>query len=282
MSRRATLRAAPWSASTRTAISASPRGSIDAQIGGLIGAAARARRFCRETGRHPAVAAARRAPHAARILLVGLGSRAGFGRKQYRKALQSSAQALTKTGASDAIVYLALEEVAELETAVPRPHGGRGVLWAGLQDSRSEDRREAETAQTHRASAWRRKTRGRPKRWRTASRSAPQSAAGLPCRAIWRTCRPISVRPPTSVSAPRLGQGVAAHQDQGAGRERHQGLEDGCIPRGDPRVRAAAAVDRVRVSRSQERTARRFAWSARGSPSIRAEYPSRIRRPWTR
>ncbi len=39
---------------------------------------------------------------ASRLLLIGLGTRAGFGRKQYRKALQSAAQALAKTGASDA------------------------------------------------------------------------------------------------------------------------------------------------------------------------------------
>jgi leucyl aminopeptidase len=50
-----------------------------------------------------------------RLLLVGLGSRNGFGRKQYRKALLASAQALAKTGAADAVVYLALEPVAELD-----------------------------------------------------------------------------------------------------------------------------------------------------------------------
>jgi leucyl aminopeptidase len=52
---------------------------------------------------------------AARLLLIGLGTRTGFGRKQYRKAVQSSAQALAKTGASDAVVYLTLESVAELD-----------------------------------------------------------------------------------------------------------------------------------------------------------------------
>jgi leucyl aminopeptidase len=52
---------------------------------------------------------------AARLLLVGLGARAAFGRKQYRKALLSCAQALGKTGASDAIIYLALESVPELD-----------------------------------------------------------------------------------------------------------------------------------------------------------------------
>src|SRR5258708_6807311 len=52
---------------------------------------------------------------AARVLLIGLGARAAFGRKQYRKALQSAVQALAKTGASDAVVYLALEAVADLD-----------------------------------------------------------------------------------------------------------------------------------------------------------------------
>ena len=52
---------------------------------------------------------------AARLLLVGLGTRAAFGRRQYRKALLSCAQALAKTGANDAIVYLAMETVPELD-----------------------------------------------------------------------------------------------------------------------------------------------------------------------
>jgi leucyl aminopeptidase len=52
---------------------------------------------------------------AARVLLIGLGTRGAFGRKQYRKALSSAVQALAKTGASDAVVYLALETVADLD-----------------------------------------------------------------------------------------------------------------------------------------------------------------------
>ena len=52
---------------------------------------------------------------ATRVLLIGLGSRSGFGRKQYRKALQATVQALGKTGARDAVVYLGLEEAAGLD-----------------------------------------------------------------------------------------------------------------------------------------------------------------------
>jgi leucyl aminopeptidase len=52
---------------------------------------------------------------AARLLLIGLGTRAAFGRKAYRKSVLACAQALAKTGASDAAVYLAMEPVSELD-----------------------------------------------------------------------------------------------------------------------------------------------------------------------
>ena len=52
---------------------------------------------------------------AERILLVGLGSRAAFGRKQYRKAVQAAATALARTGAGDAIVHLPQESVPDLD-----------------------------------------------------------------------------------------------------------------------------------------------------------------------
>ena len=52
----------------------------------------------------------------ARVLLAGLGARGAFGRKQYRKALQAAAQAVGRTGAAQATVYLASEEVAGLDT----------------------------------------------------------------------------------------------------------------------------------------------------------------------
>jgi leucyl aminopeptidase len=88
--------------------------SVETQTAGLIGRLHAGGDFAAKVGDtlllpHPAGAAA------ARVLLVGLGSRSGFGRKQYRKALQASAQALAKTGASDAVVYLTLEEIAPRE-----------------------------------------------------------------------------------------------------------------------------------------------------------------------
>ena len=178
MPKRARRRAAPWSASTRTAISAPPPAMIDAQIGGLIGKLHARRRFRRQDSATRCCCRGRPERRAARVLLVGLGARAGFGRKQYRKALLSSAQALAKTGAADAVVYLALERGRRARRAIPRAHRRRDLLRAGLPDSRPEDRREAEAGQARRASAW------RPPNARAAkaaaagpARSAPRSAA---------------------------------------------------------------------------------------------------------
>jgi len=87
---------------------------IDAQTGGLIGKLHSSGDFGGKLGDTlllplPAGAAS------ARVLLIGLGPRSGFGRKPYRKAVLAAAQALGKTGATDAIVYLTLEEVADLD-----------------------------------------------------------------------------------------------------------------------------------------------------------------------
>lgn len=87
---------------------------IDAQLNGMIGTLRGDGDFSAKLGDAlllPAPAGAA----AARVLLIGLGNRSGFGRKQYRKALQSAVQSLAKTGAADAIVYLAMEQVGDLD-----------------------------------------------------------------------------------------------------------------------------------------------------------------------
>jgi leucyl aminopeptidase len=87
---------------------------IDAQLNGMIAKLRGDGDFSAKLGEAlllPAPAGAA----AARVLLIGLGSRSGLGRKQYRKALQSAVQSLAKTGASDAVVYLALEQVGDLD-----------------------------------------------------------------------------------------------------------------------------------------------------------------------
>jgi leucyl aminopeptidase len=52
---------------------------------------------------------------AERILLVGLGPRASYGRKAYRRAIVVATQWLAKTGAANAMSYLAREPVPGLE-----------------------------------------------------------------------------------------------------------------------------------------------------------------------
>jgi leucyl aminopeptidase len=88
---------------------------LDAQMNGLIGKLRGDGDFAAKLG-DVLLLPAPQGTAAARVLLIGLGAHAGFGRKQYRKALQSTVQALGKTGAADAIVYLSLEEVADLDT----------------------------------------------------------------------------------------------------------------------------------------------------------------------
>lgn len=48
-----------------------------------------------------------------RVLIVGLGPRASFKRKQYRKALASALGAIGRTGARNAVSYLGLEEIPD-------------------------------------------------------------------------------------------------------------------------------------------------------------------------
>jgi leucyl aminopeptidase len=87
---------------------------MDTQLGGLIVKMNREGDFAGKLGdalmlHAPAGAAT------ARVLLLGLGAKANFGRKQYRKVLQTAAQSLAKSGANDAIVYLTCEEIPELD-----------------------------------------------------------------------------------------------------------------------------------------------------------------------
>jgi leucyl aminopeptidase len=50
-----------------------------------------------------------------RVIVLGLGSRNSFKRKQYRKALANAAALLARTGARDAVSYLGLETIADAD-----------------------------------------------------------------------------------------------------------------------------------------------------------------------
>jgi leucyl aminopeptidase len=51
-----------------------------------------------------------------RVLVVGLGKKSQFGRKQYHKALKSAGAALIKSGARDAVSYLSTEPVSDTDS----------------------------------------------------------------------------------------------------------------------------------------------------------------------
>jgi leucyl aminopeptidase len=53
-----------------------------------------------------------------RLLVIGLGPRAGFKRKQYRKALSNALTVLARTGAREAVSYLSLDALPDADTYV--------------------------------------------------------------------------------------------------------------------------------------------------------------------
>ncbi|HUY84244.1 MAG TPA: leucyl aminopeptidase, partial [Steroidobacteraceae bacterium] len=86
---------------------------VDARIGGGAAKLYAAKDFAAKLGDTMLIARAG-GSGPARVLVVGLGAQRKFGRKQYQKAVQAAAQAVLKTGAADAVVYLAVDAGVEL------------------------------------------------------------------------------------------------------------------------------------------------------------------------
>ena len=87
---------------------------LDRASGGAIRRLLRRGDFAGKTGELLPLLAPGSGP-AERILLVGLGPRASYGRKAYRRAIVMATQWLAKTGAANAMSYLAREPVPGLE-----------------------------------------------------------------------------------------------------------------------------------------------------------------------
>jgi leucyl aminopeptidase len=107
-----------------------------------------------------------------RVLIVGLGARGAFGRKQYRKAISGALTVLARTGAKDAVSYLSLESVKDADaytlarTAVEtvgnsqyripdhktaNKRGKSTLVKFGLATENRSDRTAAERGVTHAA-----------------------------------------------------------------------------------------------------------------------------------
>jgi leucyl aminopeptidase len=87
---------------------------IDRASGGAIARLLRRGDFAGKTGEALPIVAASKGP-AERILLVGLGPRGSFGRRPYRRAIVVATQWLAKSGAANAVSYLAIGPVPGLE-----------------------------------------------------------------------------------------------------------------------------------------------------------------------
>ena len=87
---------------------------LDGRIGGRIAKMIKRGDLRGKTGDAVLLADLSGAP-CERVIVLGLGSRSAFKRKQYRKALASALAMLARTGASDAISYLGLDEIADAD-----------------------------------------------------------------------------------------------------------------------------------------------------------------------
>ncbi|WP_129777215.1 leucyl aminopeptidase [Peristeroidobacter soli] len=87
---------------------------LDARIGGRIAKLVKRGDLRGKTGDAVLLADLSGAP-VERVIVIGLGNRSTFKRKQYRKALAGALAMVAKTGASDAISYLGLDEIADAD-----------------------------------------------------------------------------------------------------------------------------------------------------------------------
>ena len=99
---------------------------LDRASGGAIARLLKRGDFSGKSGETLPIVAARRGP-AERILLVGLGPKSGFGRKAYRRAIFAATQWLAKSGAANAVSYLAREPVPGLEPYYAARHAVESV-----------------------------------------------------------------------------------------------------------------------------------------------------------
>ncbi len=87
---------------------------LDRALGGRIGRVLAQGDFAGRLGETLLLPDLGRGP-AARVLLVGLGSTKGWGRRAYRRVLSAAAQALLRSGARDALLLLAADPVPDVD-----------------------------------------------------------------------------------------------------------------------------------------------------------------------
>jgi len=238
------------------------------------------RRFCREARRlrcccrNPAGAAA------ARVLLAGLGPRAGFERKPYRKALRASGAGARQDRRERCRRVSRARGRSRHGLALPRPRGGRGVLRPDVPNPDLKTGAKPKPPKLALVNVASENTRGQ-KAMAAGLEIGAAIGAAARSRAIWGTCRQYLYATYIAKRGREFGKRVAAHQDHGARRGGHQRAQDGGIPRGDARLDAGAAVIVSEYRGAKKGSAPICLW-ARASPSTRAASRSRSRPRWTR
>jgi len=87
---------------------------LDRKCGGLLRRVVKRGDFDGKSGAVLPIAELPGAP-AERALLVGLGKRADFGRKSYRKAVAAAAEWLARAGARDAVLFVSQEKITDVD-----------------------------------------------------------------------------------------------------------------------------------------------------------------------
>ena len=99
---------------------------VDRASGGAISRVLKRGDFAGRSMETFPIVGVRRGP-AERILLVGLGSKSGFGRKPYRRAIYAATQWLAKSGAANAVSWLAADGVPGLDAYYAVRHAVESV-----------------------------------------------------------------------------------------------------------------------------------------------------------
>ena len=200
------------------------------------------------------------------------GPTSAFGRKAYRRAVVAATQWLAKSGATNAVSYLAADAVPGLE---PYYAARQAVESVASTLYRMNDLKSGEKA------AARRSSRASASRCRTADLAAARARHRGRARhrrrhgADARPRQPAGERLHADLSRGRRAAAREGTQERArarARRARDPAPGDGLVPVGDARLRRAAAAHRARVPRAAARAKRRSRWSARASPSTPAAF----------
>ena len=275
---------APSSACTKAARARRRRGRSSTPLSEVASPGCSSAATCAARAGEVAPDRHRRRGPAERVLVVGLGKKERYGRKQYRKALAVALRAVAKTGARDAVSYLVARHDRRRTDAyydarlAAEAVGRRAVPRArDPQHAQAAEPRAEVASASPSPSATRRPApqRGLDHGLAIAAGTAlTRDLANLPAN----VCTPGYLAQQARELATRLQVGARA----GARRARPEAAEDGLVPVRHGGHRRAGQAHRRCATTAVARARRRSRWSARASRSTAAASRSSSRPAWTR